>query len=44
MNARKQVEQKVENYKELLGLKMKLEKEIDAYNELIQGITADTEG
>ncbi|MEQ2219655.1 hypothetical protein XENOCAPTIV_021377 [Xenoophorus captivus] len=40
---RAQVQQKVESYKELLCLKMKLEKEIKDYNELMQSITADPE-
>ncbi|XP_047211417.1 keratin, type I cytoskeletal 18-like isoform X1 [Girardinichthys multiradiatus] len=40
---RAQVQQKVDSYKELLCLKMKLEKEIRDYNELMQSITADPE-
>lgn len=40
---RSQVEHLVENNKNLLCVKMKLEAEIENYRKLIQGMTADTE-
>ncbi|XP_035984044.1 keratin, type I cytoskeletal 18 isoform X2 [Fundulus heteroclitus] len=41
---RAQVEQKIESYKALLSLKMKLEKEIQQYQTLIEGMDRELEG
>ncbi|XP_030606962.1 keratin, type I cytoskeletal 18-like [Archocentrus centrarchus] len=42
-NVRSQVEQQLEINKALLCIKMKLEKEIEQYHELLSGLTADPE-
>lgn len=39
--ARDQVEQQVENYQQLLNVKMKLEAEIENYRSLMYGVTTD---
>ncbi|KAM4538153.1 keratin, type I cytoskeletal 18-like isoform 2-T2 [Fundulus diaphanus] len=43
-DVRAQVEQKIESYKALLSLKMKLEKEIQQYQTLIEGMDRELEG